>query len=131
MAWFSRLFSGQETPNPALTAGQQQLIAAWRQSPAPDLQRSHYRCRYVVVDVETTGINVKTDRLCAIGALAVVDGQIDFKDAFHLLSEPAGSGADPAPGPPVRPHSEPVAGHPSVDALISFLHFVGKAPLIA
>ncbi len=131
MDWFSRLFSGQETLNPALTAEQQQLIAAWRQLPAPDLRRSHYRCRYVVVDVETTGINVRTDRLCAIGALAVVDGQIDFKDAFHLLSEPVGPGADPAPGLPAHPHSEPVASHPSVDALISFLHFVGKAPLIA
>lgn len=131
MAWFSRLFSGQETPIPALTAGQQQLIAAWRQLPAPDLRRSHYRCRYVVVDVETTGINVKTDHLCAIGALAVVDGQIDFKDACHLRFGSAELSADPVPGSLVRPHSESAAGHPPVDALISFLHFVGKAPLIA
>jgi hypothetical protein len=29
------------------------------------------------------------------------------------------------------PHPEPVAGAPSIDALISFLHFVGKAPLLA
>jgi DNA polymerase-3 subunit epsilon len=79
-----------------LTARQQQLLAAWRQLPAPDMRRSHYRCRYVVVDVETTGINVKTDRLCAIGALAVVDGQIDFKDAFHLVLEPAAPADDPA-----------------------------------
>lgn len=124
MAWFSRLFSGQETPGPALTAGQQQSIVAWRELPDADLRRSHYRCRYVVVDVETTGINVKTDRLCAIAALAVVDGQIDFKDAFQLVLEPA-------PGLAERPNPAPLTGEQSVDALISFLHFVGKAPLVA
>ena len=85
MTWLSRLFAGQEAPDTALTARQQQSLANWRQLPAPDMRRSHYRCRYVVVDVETTGIDVKTDRLCSIGALAVVDGQIDFKDAFQLV----------------------------------------------
>ena len=125
MAWYSRLFGGQETTGPALTARQQQLLAAWRQLPDQDMRRSHYRCRYVVIDVETTGINVKTDRLCAIGALAVVNGQIDFKDACHFVLEPAAPADDPAK------HPESMAGAPSIDALISFLHFVGKAPLLA
>jgi DNA polymerase-3 subunit epsilon len=116
MAWFSRLFAGQEAPDPALTDRQQQLLANWRHLPPPDMRRSHYRCRYVVVDVETTGIDVKTDRLCSIGALAVVDGQIDFKDAFQLLLAEAAPNAEPAP---------------PVDALLAFLDFAGKGPMLA
>ncbi|MBK7953947.1 MAG: 3'-5' exonuclease [Candidatus Accumulibacter sp.] len=123
MTWLSRLFAGQEAPDPALTARQQQLLANWRQLPAPDMRRSHYRCRYVVVDVETTGIDVKTDRLCAIGALAVVDGQIDFKDAFQLVL------ADAVPS--AAGLAAERSGAAPVDALLAFLDFAGKGPMLA
>jgi hypothetical protein len=114
----------------ALTARQQQCIAAWQQLPAAGPARSHYRCRYVVVDVETTGINVRTDRLCAIGALALVDGQIDFKDALQLILAQCRTAAGRSGRPPRR--SAGAGGRrTAVDALISFLHFVGKAPLVA
>jgi DNA polymerase-3 subunit epsilon len=94
MTWFSRFFGLQGAPGQTLTARQQQLIAGWRQLPEPDLRRSHYRCRYVVVDVEATGIDVNSDRLCAIAALPLVDGQIDFKEAFRLLLADAAVPAD-------------------------------------
>lgn len=131
MAWFSRLFSGQEAPGQALTARQQQLIAGWQQLPAADLRRSHYRCRYVVVDVEATGSNVSSDRLCAIAALALVDGQIDFKDAFQLVLPDVEQGVDSAPSPAERPTPQLGVAGQSVEALIAFLQFVGKAPLVA
>ena len=130
MTWFSRLFAGQSAPGVALTTRQQQCIAAWQQLPAPDLRRSHYRCRYVVVDVETSGINVRTDRLYTIGAVGLVDGQIDFRDTLQLIlasaaptSEAAAAAGDAVPAP--------VAGPQAVEALIAFLQFVGKAPLVA
>lgn len=131
MSWFSRLFAGQEAVGVTLSAEQQHSLANWRQLPEPELRRSHYRSRYVVVDVEASGINVKTDHLRAIAALTVVDGQIRFRDAFQLRL------ADPKPvgdaAPPVDGGAGPVAGEgePEVDALISFLHFVGKSPLVA
>lgn len=129
MTWFSRLFSGQDLSAPSLTAEQQCLLARWRELPAADMRRSHYRCRYVVVDVESTGINVKTDRLCAIAALAVSDGQIDFKDAFHWLSADAHPGAADAPASAAgRPEPSAIQ---SLDALLAFLGFVGKGPLLA
>ncbi len=130
MTWFSRLFAGQDAPDPGLTARQQQLLANWRQLPAPDMRRSHYRCRYVVVDVETTGIDVKNDRLCSIGALAVVDGQIDFKDAFQRLLADAVPSADPALASAAGLPAERRAA-PPVDALLAFLDFAGKGPMLA
>jgi DNA polymerase-3 subunit epsilon len=123
MTWFSRLFSGSEGTAQTLTAGQQQALATWQQLPAADWQRSHYRCRYVVVDVEATGSNVTSDRLRALAALSLVDGQIAFADAFQLALADAEQPADmPAAFPPLV--------GPSIDALIAFLQFVGKAPLV-
>jgi DNA polymerase-3 subunit epsilon len=123
MTWFSRLFSGSEGTAQTLTAGQQQALATWQQLPAADWQRSHYRCRYVVVDVEATGSNVTSDRLRALAALSLVDGQIAFADAFQLALADADQPADmPAAFPPLV--------GPSIDALIAFLQFVGKAPLV-
>lgn len=130
MSWLSRLFAGQDAPGVTLNAEQQQAIASWRQLPDPDPHRSHYRSRYVVVDVEATGINVRSDRLRAIGALALVDGRICFREAFQLvLADPKAAG-DWAPR---CESANPVAenGQAEVDALLSFLSFVGKSPLVA
>lgn len=128
MAWYSRLFAGQEGRKPGLTASQQQSIDAWCELSAADLKRSHYRSRYVVVDVETAVIEAKVDRLVSLGALAVVDGLIDFKDVFQarLTCEPT----DVDAGPDDRPQTE--ATHlASAEALVAFLRFVGKAPLVS
>jgi len=76
MSWLSRLFAGQEAGGLTLTAEQQQSIANWRQLPEPELRRSHFRSRYVAVDVEASGINVRTDRLRAIAAMTVAAAQL-------------------------------------------------------
>src|SRR5690242_1770124 len=60
-------------------------IAAWRARPHPRLDRVHREQRYVVVDVETSGIDTRVDRLIAIGAVAVTHGRIDFGDAFACV----------------------------------------------
>lgn len=140
-AWFSRLFTGQEGRDSALTTKQQALIAGWRQLPEVDMSRSHYRSRYVLVDVETTARNLKGDRLVSIGALALVDGLINFQEAFHVALAYEAPGANAVDGelseanPPNTqnaPSPAPViAAVPPVDALISFLGFAGKAPLVA
>lgn len=136
-AWFSRLFTGQEGRDSALTTSQQALIAGWRQLPEVDMSRSHYRSRYVLVDVETTARNLKSDRLVSIGALALVDGLINFQEAFHVVLAYDTPGADAAAGEANAPNvpnaqnpAPVIAGVPPVDALISFLSFAGKAPLV-
>ncbi|SBT05456.1 Exonuclease RNase T and DNA polymerase III [Candidatus Accumulibacter aalborgensis] len=137
-AWFSRLFTGQEGRDGALAINQQALLAGWRQLPEVDISRSHYRSRYVLVDVETAARSLKSDRLVSIAALALVDGLIDFQEAFHVVLAHDAPGADAAAGEaseanaPTAPNPALViAGVPPVDALISFLSFAGKAPLVA
>jgi DNA polymerase-3 subunit epsilon len=43
------------------------------------------QARWVVVDCETSGLDVASDRLLAIGALAVRAGRIDFDDSYSAL----------------------------------------------
>ena len=126
-AWFSRLFTGQEGRDGALAINQQALLAGWRQLPEVDISRSHYRSRYVLVDVETAARSLKSDRLVSIAALALVDGLIDFQEAFHVVLAHDAPGADAAAGEaseanaPTAPNPALViAGVPPVDALISF-----------
>jgi len=45
--------------------------------------------RLVVIDTETTGLSPKFgDRLVEIGAIAVVDGQIQYDQVFHRFIDP-------------------------------------------
>lgn len=127
MAWYSRLFAGQERFVGELSSSQQRLLADWNELPPADLKRSHYRSRYVVVDVETTAVNPKADRLVSIGALAVVDGLIDFKDAFYVSL--ANDRANAAASPAFVDHPE--AGLAPADAMLAFLRFSGKSPWVA
>jgi len=41
--------------------------------------------RFVVLDSETTGLDLRRDRVITIGAVAVNDGQIDLSDVFDAL----------------------------------------------
>lgn len=45
-------------------------------------------CRYVVVDLETTGFDLKHDRVVSIGAFRVVEGRIRLGDTFCELVNP-------------------------------------------
>jgi len=130
MRWFSRLFGGARRVV-ELSPEQRDALAHWQQLPATDLNVAHQRCRYVVVDVETSGLNMRTDRLISIGAVALVDGRIDFSDAFQIILRQDR----------VSPHenilihgiggSAQSEGINPATALLSFLGYIGKAPLVA
>ncbi len=83
---------------------------------------------YIVVDVETTGLRPKRDRLLEIGAWKVKEGR--FTDSFHCL-------VDPAMKIPERITEltgitdEMVAGQKRIDQVIrEFVEFAGELPLV-
>jgi DNA polymerase-3 subunit epsilon len=98
--------------------------------PDSDQRRSHYRSRYVVIDVAVSSGDAHAARLLAIAAVAVVDGHIAFQDAWQLLLPDAAQAPGVAASPPATATEVP-ADSPMADGLLSFLGFVGKSPVVA
>ncbi len=129
MSWFSGIFGRRQAPE--LSAAQQQALLLWQQRAAVDLNVPHLSQRYVVIDVETSGLNMKKDRLISIGALALVDGRLDFNDAFQVVLRQD----------QVSTHenilihgiggSAQSEGVEPAEALLAFVDYIGKAPLVA
>jgi len=87
--------------------------------------------RWVVLDLETSGLNMNRDEVLSIGAVVIEDGAIDLGQQFErTLLRP-----DHKPGPSVLIHglgpSAIAAGSEPVDALLDFMEFVGDSPLLA
>lgn len=132
MAWFSRLLAiNKARQEVILSPEQRQLIKAWRQLPATDLDLSHRRSRYVVVDVEASGLDTNKDHLISIGALALVDGMIDFNDAFQVvLRQDQVSSSENILIHGIGGTTQS-AGEDPVEALLAFLRYIGNSPLVA
>ncbi len=127
MSWLERLFGNKVE----LTPQQAQRLAAWQSLPTPPQGLPMNECRFVVVDVESSGLNLSKDRLIAIGAVAVTNGEVQLNDSFEIVLQQARvsekenilihgiGGAAQREG--VLP----------ADALLTFLEYLGKDPLIA
>lgn len=87
--------------------------------------------RWVVLDLETTGLNMNKDQVLSIGAVVIEDGAIDFSQQFERTLQ-----CDKQKlGPSVLIHglapSAIAAGSHPVEALLAFMEFVGDSPLLA
>ncbi len=116
---------------PVLTEAQAQRLARWRALPEIPVNTGFDASRYVVVDVETSGLNINKDRLIAIGAIAVVNGKLAVGDSLEIVLQQRhvsdkqnilihGIGG-----------TAQAQGVPPIEALLCFLEFVGRDPLIA
>ncbi len=132
MSWLTRFF-GKAADHPAVDLAPEQKAALqrWKEDSRPDLGRNHFQTRYVVVDVEASGLHMAKDRLISIGAVAVVNGMISATDAFEVILRQEevsthenilihGIG-----GSAQRDGVEPA------EALLRFLDYIGNAPLVA
>jgi len=87
--------------------------------------------RIVVVDVETSGLSLSSDRLLAIGAVGIHGGRIAIADTFEVLlkqeiaSDKANILVHGIGGTAQR------NGQPPADALLDFLEYLDGAPLFA
>lgn len=106
-------------------------VERWRRLPEFARDRAPVSGRWVVVDVESSGLDAMHDALIAVGALAVVDGVIDLADSFEVVLRQASPSADAN----IEVHgiggTEQTEGEEPARALADFLDFVGKDPLVA
>ena len=118
-------------PKPRLSAQQSERLASWRMLPEVERIAAFDHTRFVVVDVETTGLNLVTDTLISIGAVAVVNGRIALNDSFYVVLQQRESSRKEN----ILIHgisgSAQREGVPPADALLAFLEYLGKSPLVA
>lgn len=89
------------------------------------------RNRFVVMDVETTGLSLANDHLIAIGAVAVKEGRIDLDDSFEVvLQQETSSGKDNILIHGIGGTAQ-TGGLAPTEALLRFLEYLGRDPLVA
>jgi DNA polymerase-3 subunit epsilon len=116
---------------PRLDELQSARLSAWLALPTNSHRAIFEESRCVVVDVETTGLNLMTDTLISIGAVAVVNGRIVLGDNFSVILQQRISSRKEN----ILVHgisgSEQRDGVSPADGLLAFLEYLGKDPLVA
>jgi DNA polymerase-3 subunit epsilon len=126
MSWLTKLLRRKVPLPPDARA----RLDRWLALSAASLDGAPGRERFVVADVESTGLDMRTDRLIAIGAVTVEAGRIDLGRSFYkVLRQPAASSRDN-----ILVHgiggTQQREGEDPVEALLAFLEFTGRAPLV-
>lgn len=106
MSWLSRLLSDRADVS-SLDTALRETLSQWHMLRAPDLSKSHFETRYVVVNTEATGASVTRDRLLSVAAIAINRELVVPAESIHASLEP-----DPA------------------TALTNLLTFVGNDPVV-
>ena len=110
---------------------QEHRLNRWRVAPKANLDLPHARARYVVVDTETTGVDLRRDRLIAIGAAAIDSGCVEFADCFEtVLRQDKASSKDNILIHRIGGQTQ-LAGVEPKEGMLAFLEYVGKSPLVA
>jgi len=87
--------------------------------------------RWVVLDLETTGLNLSKDRVLSIGAVVIEDGAIDLSQQFECtLCQPGHRAGASTLIHGIAP-SAVAAGRDPAEALLAFMEFVDDSPLLA
>lgn len=87
--------------------------------------------RWVVVDVETGGLNPHVDPLLSIGAVEICNGQISLGTGFEARLRQENATADENILIHGLTHSQQLSGMAARDALLDFAEFTANAPLVA
>lgn len=116
---------------PALDPGHAARLQALTELSPPPVRNPHRASRYVTVDVETTGLDMRRDRLLSIGAVAVEGGRIALADCFHVVvRQPEASSTSNILVHKIGGQRQ-LGGEDPADALLRFLEYTAHCPLVA
>ena len=98
--------------------------------PTPDTVIPLAALSAVVLDLETTGLDVRTDRVVQIGAVKIIDGQIDHDHIISINVDPEVK----IPERSIRVHgltNDALKGQPKIDqAFHDLITIIGDLPVI-
>ena len=122
MFWFN-----PRSPKPTL-AQQRRLdeLPAPLQSDAVPLHKQ----RLVVLDLETTGLHLKRDKVISIGAVTIENGAIDYSQQFECTLRRHVEVTESVLIHGIAP-SELAKGQEPEEALLSFMEFLGDSVVLA
>ncbi|HUE90840.1 3'-5' exonuclease [Pseudomonas sp.] len=115
---------------PALTHSQLERLRLLSE-PAEFDERSLRQQRFVVLDLETSGLNMRRDQVLSIGAVVIENGGIDLSRQFECTLQRDGHRASASTLIHGIAPSEIANGVEPAEALLSFMEFVGDSPLLA
>lgn len=126
MSWMARLFRPpDELPAPLVAR-----LDAWRRRPAVSERAPFAEARFVVVDVETSGLDARRDRLLAIGAVAVAHRRLLPGEGFDAtLRTPVASSRENILVHGITPDAQTGGVRPE-QALVEFLDYAGRDVLV-
>jgi len=87
--------------------------------------------RYVVFDTETTGLDLKKDRICQIGAVGMIDNTIQLKDFFNTLVIQETGGISEVKEVHGLLDKDIQTGMNEQEAVIEFIKYLGNAVIVA
>ncbi len=126
MNWLRRLLGKA----PALNIEQQLALAAHYALPAIEGIAPLATLRFVVADVESTGLRPNHDRLISIGAVVVEQCTIRLGECFEVVfRQPQASNTANILIHGIDGTTQ-LAGRAPADAMLEFLDYAGAAPLV-
>jgi len=87
--------------------------------------------RFVVVDLETSGLNTLKDKILSIGAVTIEDSAIALGNQFSCTLRRENHAVSESVLIHQIPPSAVAAGMPPAQALLNFMDYVGGSPLLA
>ena len=127
MSWLPAWFGNRA----ALPAADAARLAAWQALPQSKLDKPAQTARLVVVDCETSGLAPAADRLLSLGAVTLDAMKVDLAAGFEAVLRQQ----LPSATANIRVHGigaeQQLGGEDPADALMRFLEWSAKAPLIA
>ncbi|WNF47320.1 3'-5' exonuclease [Pseudomonas sp. SG20056] len=120
-------FSGR---GPALTQLQLERRSQLAEPCALD-ERPLQQQRFVILDLETSGLNMRRDQVLSIGAVVIENGAIDLSQQFECTLQRDGHQASASTLIHGIAPNEIANGEDPAEALLSFMEFVGDSPLLA
>ena len=131
MSLLRSIFARKKLPTPELSQDIQRRLSQWQALPTVDLTKTFAESDCVVVDLETSGFSFKNDHLIAIGACRLENGLIPLRKSFQIILKQDESSSKEN----ILIHhigdSDQRSGIEPVEALMQFLEYMAKAPLVA
>ncbi len=94
-------------------------------------ERTLQQQRFVVVDLETSGLNMRRDLVLSIGAVVIDNSAIDLSQQFECTLQREGHQASASTLIHGIAPSAIAMGEAPAEALLDFMEFVGDSPLLA